>query len=374
MINQTIIQGYLYGMRFDEKLINLSGRQRMLSQKVNLAFYQYQHSDISQMTLREIFKEWRDNHTALQALVSELSFELKQDPHNSLKLAYDHIRYVENSIMTMAKPLTQSQLRDLNNNQNGYLSIMEDYVALLESQGNNHLSRIIIIELSLAFLSLIILFAEFKYIIRPIHRDLRKAVERKDKLFQEFNHRMKNNLQLLISLFRMNKIDSNDQCAGIIDQAVSRIESVNQIHLHLMNDSEDKVDLKSYMIALNEKLSSLTAANFQLSYVGGEIDVSSQQAQNIGMIINELITNSIKYASLNIGDLLCPSIEFKISNKSIRLKYSDNGKVDLSQPSENSGIGKKLIEAFVNQINGTMKLDNIQGITYSFSFPRFAYL
>jgi len=206
--------------------------------------------------------------------------------------------------------------------------------------------------------------------------DLELALVQKDELLKEVHHRVKNNLQLMISMLRMQLRTVSDKT--VIDALInsqSRLQSIALVHEKLYKSSNiNEVLLKEYvqeLIVLLAQQYEKTGTNFKFQYIDKSRIVSSLDiAIPIGLIINELVTNSFKYAFVETENALITITMNKLSNGHLQLIYKDNGiglPINL-QISETKTLGFKLIQLFTEQLNGKLNYKNEKGVIFEFEF------
>lgn len=190
---------------------------------------------------------------------------------------------------------------------------------------------------------------------------LTKTLEQKQVLLSELQHRVKNNLQHVISILEIQKesVDFNN-----IDELIrgnqNRIHSMALLHKKLnVTDNVQDVDIKRYITELSElvKDSYESKKIVQLSVNCQVEKISIEKALPVGLIIVELVSNSMKHAfkKLNIG-----IIRIELTNNGImnKLYYSDNGSgFDFFQKNE-KGLGLEIIKGLIDQLDGEITVNN----------------
>jgi len=190
----------------------------------------------------------------------------------------------------------------------------------------------------------------------------------KEVMLREIHHRVKNNLQIITSLLRMQAIDlKGSQESQAFEEAITRVKSMALIHEKIyQSDTLVNFDLKNY-------LESLTTEIIDTYSVGKKIllNVNSEK-KNIGqkgivplsILFNELISNSVKHGLKNIenGQI---TVNLKgLDNDYFQLDYSDNGK--WIEPNHSS-FGRELISSMTEQLEGTSTFSTDEsGTHYSF--------
>jgi len=200
-----------------------------------------------------------------------------------------------------------------------------------------------------------------------------KALSEKDLLLREIHHRVKNNLQLVSSLLTLQGRGIDDETARqAINEGKSRVRSMALIHQDLYNkDNLTGIGVKVYLEKLTQELFDtyrIDKNRISLSMDVQDIELDVDVLVPLGLIINELITNSLKYAwkGDQTGKL---SVSLVKSQGNHELIISDDGiGYDLSQVRDNS-FGGTLITALTEQLEGTMKISSDGGTEVSIIIP-----
>lgn len=199
---------------------------------------------------------------------------------------------------------------------------------------------------------------------REINRqkdEIAKTVEQKQILLSELQHRVKNNLQYVISLLEIQKESiSFSTIDDLIRNNQNRIHSIALLHKKLNVDEGVKdVDLKRYVTELSElvKDSYDTRETHVTLFITCEIDtLAISKALPLGLIIVELISNSMKHAFKNQSNGII-NIEIRHQNnaKMNYLGYIDNGTgFDFNQQ-QTKGLGIEIIKGLIDQLNGKIE-------------------
>lgn len=171
--NQAFIQYWLAQKKEDANIINLAGKQRMLSQRINLAFYQIVQDGSSTDGIKELYHEWSNAHTYLSTHSKAWSNVPIEYPiiKKDLRKLRPNISFVQSQIDRTVRGLPPD-LDAITNNQDAFLSQMGAVVKKLEIASDKKLRFIIIIEVLLFLLSLAVLISEVFLIYIPISRSL----------------------------------------------------------------------------------------------------------------------------------------------------------------------------------------------------------
>ena len=254
---------------------------------------------------------------------------------------------------------------------------LEEVKGLVESERRVNLYQ------KIGLIGLLLVFVFFGFVFLKIRKDNKiittqklivdKALAENKILVKEVHHRVKNNLQVVASLLLIHsKKNKGFNSEEILTQSQHQIQSMSLIH-EMLYQKEDIIDIP--MQEYLEKLSSslLTAypnKKIQVTVDVKDISVHLDYANPIGLIINELMTNSVKHGFKEMT-------EGKISIKMTRVKneynlvYSDNGvgmKVDKRTLKNSKTFGSRLIMSLAEEMNGTVDIANGKQLTYTFTF------
>ena len=209
-------------------------------------------------------------------------------------------------------------------------------------------------------------------------QNLRSSLKEKETLLKEVHHRVKNNMQIISSLMRIQarKI-KNPDISEIFRQSQDRIKAIALIHEKLYQ-TEDFTN-----IDFNRYVSDLAGSLFQSYGVDRELislkikveDISLKidQAIPCGLIINELVSNSLKYAFPKgmKGDIVVSM--HKIRNDRIELSVSDNG-IGLGEGIDyrnTESLGLELVVRMAEkQLKGKIELERNKGTRFIIKFER----
>ena len=209
--------------------------------------------------------------------------------------------------------------------------------------------------------------------------DLRRSLEANEKLFTEMHHRVKNNLQLIHSMIYINQNKLKEEDQPYLDAIGTRIKNMSKVHeILLMSKQETTISMAEYIKRLTNYLSETYISKEASITVTTAIDpaliIDNQQAVNLGLIINELFTNSVKYAFNASGEIF---IKAKKGDGQFSLIFGDTGRgidKDKSQSPESTGFGSNLVQIFVNNLKGKYTVDSSDnGTIYEFTFDDFNY-
>ncbi len=210
--------------------------------------------------------------------------------------------------------------------------------------------------------------------LKQTEAELRRALEDKDHLIREIHHRVKNNLAMVSGMINLQKGQISDlSVKQKFDELKHRLDVITMLHMKLYRDDVARVNVRSYLndIILG-LIDSIVIDNERVDIFQDidEFNVSVETAINLGLLINEIITNSIKYA---FPDNRKVEIKAKLRCRggSCVLHVSDNGPgFPESKFAGSNSLGLVLIQSLIDQINGELALSTKDGVSYEISFPR----
>ncbi len=208
--------------------------------------------------------------------------------------------------------------------------------------------------------------------LRQANQNLGKALDYQMMLQSEIHHRVKNNLQIIISLLELQSEQLDDPLAkaGIL-QLSDRIYSIAAVHQMLYaNDWTAPLSISTYIQLLCDYYRQLPGEGQQFRY---HIDAPErvfhiETMMPLGIIINELLTNSLKYGRATDRPLEI-HIQFEDDKSGVKLTYRDNGPGFSTsvQPTQKS-LGTYLLESMARQLRGTVRTYNAGGAVTEVAF------
>ncbi len=247
---------------------------------------------------------------------------------------------------------------------------------------------IIIVSIGLIIFSLLAIYLAHIYIqkrkankllaiqkeqITQKNKAINKALEEKELLIQEINHRAKNNLYTVERLLSAQLKEAKfTETKTLLKESQKRIQSISLLHNQLFsNDMPASVNMKLY---INELLDTYISVdkNLQISSELESVTIDSDNALALGLILNELITNSIKHATTETKII---HISLKKQDDKLKLTVKDNnsevdlGKVEATDKLEASFFGTELVMGLVKQLKGTIEHMKNSGMIVQITIP-----
>ena len=213
-----------------------------------------------------------------------------------------------------------------------------------------------------------------KNIIESQKNEIERSLQENKILLKEIHHRVKNNLTVIVSLLEIQAFSISDSAIkSLFDASCDRIRTMAHIHQQLFsNDSLTKIDLQKFMEDLILKLNSIfnnSKANVKYTIANTDMDVET--AITIGLIINELFTNSYKYALDKKEDIeIEVRLELDSATYTYKLIFRDNG-VGINEDINTlltKSMGLRLIKLFSKQLDGDMTYRYENGAVFEINF------
>jgi two-component sensor histidine kinase len=210
-------------------------------------------------------------------------------------------------------------------------------------------------------------------ILEDKNKQIKNALKEKELLVKEVHHRVKNNFQIISSLLELQTKGIKDKKAlNLAEDGKNRIKSIALVHEKLYQNEGGLIDFKAYLQLLVKELSAIynrdsnVKTNLNLEDIHFDVD----RAVPLGLIINELMTNSYKYAFNDQNEGILNITIHKSNEKEYTLIVSDNGtglKPEINFENIES-VGLKLVTSLVKQIRGTLSYKTNNGAHFEICF------
>ena len=248
-----------------------------------------------------------------------------------------------------------------------YISIVNPQAPIL----SNPLALI-----NIAFASMFIMFFGIFYhlAIDSSISALIRSNRQKDILLKEVHHRVKNNLNVIASILGLQSIGKSEALKDELKRTKSRIESIAVVHEMLYKQHNfEEIEFRKYVERLNSLVLSIQTPS-------DEIKIDIQEKHHIhlplhlmaqfGLIINEMLTNTIKHSKNSIKTVVEINM-IKVDNTYI-FTYIDNGEksLDVENLKNSNSLGLKLISLSVKQLSGEMSISYENGLKYKIVFEQ----
>ncbi|WP_353645087.1 histidine kinase dimerization/phosphoacceptor domain -containing protein [Mesorhizobium sp. WSM2239] len=196
-------------------------------------------------------------------------------------------------------------------------------------------------------------------------RDLERSLEHNRFLLREIHHRIKNNLQTVASLVRLQPLpaEARQSIAG-------RISAMVAVHEHIyQNDEYGDVSVDRYLHRLIDDLREGSSNDVEMEVEIDPLLVDRDHALPLGLLVNEIVSNAFKHAFKGASSGRIKISLSMVSDREARLTISDNGR-GFNPDSAPQNMGSKLVAAFASQLKGEVKTESSKrGTTFTLTFP-----
>ncbi len=214
---------------------------------------------------------------------------------------------------------------------------------------------------------------------RYSEENMQKSIKEKEVLLREIHHRVKNNMQIVSSLLNLQvNFEEEEKVQRVLKESQSRIRSMSIVHEKLyQSTSLSEIEFGSYLQQLIKDIFfsyGVSTEKIRPIIHAEDIYINLDTAIPLGLIVNELLTNSIKYA-FNGRDTGTLKINFNKIDDDLILKVSDDGvgigpDVDIDS---SKTLGLQLVKSLSLQLDADLKIDGTKGTSFTFKFKEISY-
>ena len=252
----------------------------------------------------------------------------------------------------------------------------EQQIALLEQSNRARLAEIEVKQFWIYGLMLaMLLTAAIGTLVYKNLRTVRSHRRQLERLWKELNHRVKNNLQILSSIFTLQvQQQTDDAVLQAMKSGEGRVNAMALIHKKLYSDNASlDIKIREYIGELVQYLVhsyGFDQKQLRLSVQVDEIHLDVDKVIRIGLIVNELVSNAFKYA---YAGQEAPLLEVRISQsaKDIRVEVIDNGAgvPDSFDMESAQSFGLRMIRTFTRELRGKLAVRNQNGACFMLNIP-----
>lgn len=208
---------------------------------------------------------------------------------------------------------------------------------------------------------------------KAVNKLLKKQDGEKQVMLKEIHHRVKNNLQVINSLLRLQSKEIKDvEIVEKFKETQKRVITIAALHEKMYrSDDLRHINLKDHIESIVEDLVTAYAIDKKIDIHTNieDISIGLRTLVPLGLIINEIIVNSLKYGFNNVDEGTITLQIKKVDAKTFEMIIGDDG-IGLRSYNNTSGLGSKLIRIFTKQLNGTLELLEASGTIYKIIFER----
>ena len=202
---------------------------------------------------------------------------------------------------------------------------------------------------------------------------VQKLLAENEVILKEVHHRIKNNMNTVVSVLRLQEdINEDETTSAVLQDAAERIRSMMLLYDKLYQSSElDAMEIDRYLVPLVKQVMNVFphGASIQLHTEIPPIKMKPKVLSELGIIVYELVSNAMKYAFADRGEgTLTVTAHREGSAVSIFIGDNGPGLPERSSDTTEPGFGMTLVDALVEQLNGTIRSENDNGARFVLTF------
>ncbi|MGH8174984.1 MAG: sensor histidine kinase [Steroidobacter sp.] len=211
-----------------------------------------------------------------------------------------------------------------------------------------------------------------------LHRSeasLRRSLAERELLLKEVNHRVKNSLQLVMSMLSLQGSELEDADAREhFTKAIARIAAIAAVHERLyQTDDPLSVEMRGYLTGLCDELARAGISDRNECTLRSDIEavrLPTNQGVSLALIVNELVINALKYGGRVDQHVVINVCLRRLTDSELQLTVADNGAGAALTNKAESGLGTRLIKMLAQQLKGRVETANLdEGYTVVVTFP-----
>lgn len=209
--------------------------------------------------------------------------------------------------------------------------------------------------------------------IKRSEETARRSLEANRTLLSELHHRVKNNLQIISSLINLQARGMEHDSCELMRALQLRIRAMALVHeLLLSNPESSTVNFASYTERLLSYLRDMYRSSVQIEVDIGEVEFDIETAVPLGLILNELVSNSLIHAFDDGGTI---RVSLEDTSNGFLLRVSDNGRglPDGFSLEKDAGLGLDIVAGLVRQLDGTLTFESVEGTSFLIEFREPSY-
>jgi two-component sensor histidine kinase len=215
--------------------------------------------------------------------------------------------------------------------------------------------------------------------LHRVEAELRRSLAEREMLLREVNHRVKNSLQLVLSMLSLQGGEFREAGAReLFAKAIARVTAIASIHERLYQDADPlSIEMQTYLTGLCAELARAGIGEERHADLRTEIEplrLPTENGVSLALIVNELVMNALKHGRPRDRSALIRVSLRRLDAGQARLTIADNGPGlspdrtgATTKPA--SGLGSRLISMLVRQLNGQLHIEHADGYTAQITFP-----
>lgn len=383
LASQVVIQVALSGNDDAGRVVNIAGRQRMLSQKIAktaLGILEAETPELRNPWIAELtdaLKLWEASHDALLFGSGRFGVKGRNSPEvlalfGKLEPTYTVIRHAAGELATGAADpkITHGQLellaKPILDNEDAFLEGMNAITFQYDKETGDRVAFTRVLEVILLLVMFVVLALEVTFIFIPGEKrnneffaELQTALEENRGLLRELQHRVKNTLAMITGIVSYTQSTARSpETVEALETILGRTSSLADLYsLLYISGAHSEVDAATYFAKILEGLSAMTNEARIVSLIDS-LPISAAKAAPLGIAATELVTNALKYAfpDKRRGTI---TVSLHASGGVVELAVLDDGiGLPPGHPTEGgSGTGLTLVRELATQIGGTFRIE-----------------
>lgn len=214
--------------------------------------------------------------------------------------------------------------------------------------------------------------------IKDAEEKIMTSLKEKEVLLQEIHHRVKNNMQIISSLLSLQANHTDrEEIAEILKESRGRVKSMAMIHEKLYQSQNiGKLNMAEYLNNLVRDIVrsySTTSTDISFNVEVENINLNIDTAIPMGLLVNELVSNSVKHAFPNKKGNISLKLEYVDNNYILHVSDNGIGFPENFNIQESSTLGLKLVKSLAIQLEGDLKIKNNNGTSFVLKFKELEY-
>lgn len=233
-----------------------------------------------------------------------------------------------------------------------------------------------LVGLGIVYIFMVLFGLFYALSIGVTYEELRRSNRQKEILLGEIHHRIKNNLNMMASVLGLQILNIQNHkaknAADALRNAKLRIQSMAMVHESIYKQKDfDEISFYNYVHALTKLINSTYGKRVEVGVESDYLYIPMDQMMHLGIIIDELFTNSIKYA-FNDDEKDKITISLFDEQSQYRFVYHENHNyhIDIEKMMNSDTLGIKLLKLTVSQMDGELKVTKNSGLRFTIIFPK----
>ena len=233
-----------------------------------------------------------------------------------------------------------------------------------------------LIGMGIAYFFMVLFGLLYNFSVETTYRQLERSNRQKSILLSEIHHRIKNNLNMMASVLGLQMMNIEKRKTGDVSDALLnaklRIQAMAMVHESIYRQKDfDEVSFYNYVNALTGLISHSYETDVEIEVESDYVYLPMDIMVHLGIVINELLTNSIKYA-FHQGEENRVTLSMQKSEEGYLFIYHENHNyhVDIDEMMQSDTLGIKLIKLIVRQMDAEMEVTKNSGLKFVIGFPK----